>query len=114
MHLTVLALAPIEFALLAPAPSVNECQSISELLQTDTTEPITDLMAGPLIILSTYRGSMFYCAGGVKVHRIKPTSTHANGFISMPDADSEEEVHISTVNGRYAARVRFEKPGQYF
>lgn len=114
MQLTVWALAPRKHELLMPAPSLADWDYIYDIIKRDTTNPITDLMAQPLEVLTTYRGSLLYCGGGVTVHRIDPKSQSGNGLVSMPGVGIEEDVHINTVVGNYAARVRFEESPQYF
>ena len=108
MKLTVVSLEPVAFNPLAPAPSVRDVDYITDRLNADDTPPITDLMAGPIEVLADYRGHMLYCAGGVSVHRVNPLTHGGNGMTSLPAKNSDEEVIISHVNGRFKAVVHFE------
>jgi hypothetical protein len=108
MKFTVLSFKPITASPLAPAPSVRDVDYITEHLSHDTTPTITDLMAGPIEVLADYRGVMLYCEGGVSVHRINPLTHGGNGMTSAPAINSDEEVIISHVNGKFEAVVHFE------
>jgi len=106
--LTVLSYLYSDFSPLGPAPNINETAYISDILSRDTTPMVTDLMAGPLTVLTDHRGVLLFCAGGVTVHRYNPTGTGGNGYFSLPSGGIEEQVIISWNGGRYKAVVRFE------
>jgi|694.fasta_scaffold41016_2 hypothetical protein len=108
MRFTVVSLSAIDEAPLAPAPSIRDYEYISERLRVDTTSVVTDLMSGPIEVLTDYRGVMLYCTGSVKVHRIAPPTLSVNGMISLPRENSDEEVVISHINGHFKAVVHFE------
>ena len=111
MKVTVLSTVPIdptEQGALGPAPNVTETDYIWNLLRQDQTPPITDLMEAPIEVITDYRGVMLYCAGGVGVHRTNPTTDGGNGLTSPPPPGTEENVVISSPQGRFKARVRFE------
>ena len=111
MKVTVLSavpIDPIELGALGPAPNVTETETIWALLKQDQTPPITDLFAAPIEVITNYRGVMLYCAGGVGVHRTRPTTSGGNGLTSLPPPGSEEDVIVSSPQGRFNARVRFE------
>ena len=108
MKIIVMSLKPTEKTMLAPAPCVRETEYISEILKEDTTPPITNLQAQPLTVLTNYRGTMLYCAGGVSVHRVDPKTNGGNGFTSLPQGgDLDEDVIISSSIGKFSARVKF-------
>lgn len=111
MKVTVLSAVPIdptEPQPLAPAPNVTETEYIQIACNSDRTEPITDLFAAPIEVITDYRGVMLYCAGGVCVHRTNSTTSGGNGFTSLPGPGVEEDVRISSAQGRFCARIRFE------
>jgi hypothetical protein len=111
MKFTVLSAVPIdplEQGALAPAPNATESENIENILKQDQTPPITDIFAGPINIITDYRGHMLYCAGGVGVHRISPVTWGTNGYLNGPFPDMQEDVVISSPQGRFKARVRFE------
>jgi hypothetical protein len=111
MKFTVLSADPIDLTKpqpLAPAPNVTETDYIHNALNSDQTDTITDLFAAPIEVITDYRGVMLYCAGGVGVHRTHSTTSGGNGFTSPPGPGVEEDVHISSTQGRFHARIRFE------
>lgn len=111
-NLTVLSVTPSDDASngLAPAPNVSETMYIKDILDKDTTPPITNLSEASLTALTSYRGWTLYCAGGVTIQRYNPhpSSTWGNGLISRPASGAEEDVYISNSIGKFRARVRFE------
>jgi len=97
-----------EPCMLAPTPNVTESEYIAEILRTDTTPQITELSVGSVLrCLTTYRGHMLYCAGGVTVHRVSPTTDGCNGRVYYPDKGHEEDVLIMSEPGWYRGRVKF-------
>jgi hypothetical protein len=97
-----------EPCMLAPTPNVTESEYIAEIMRADTTPQITELSVGSVLrCLTTYRGHLLYCAGGVTVHRMSPTTIGGNGRICYPDNGQEEDVLIMTEFGWYDARVKF-------
>ena len=71
MEVHVLSLAPIQVNLLAPAPNVTETEYYSAILKEDTSPTITDykdLMASPLKVLTSHRGTVLYCNGRATVY----------------------------------------------
>ena len=111
MKVTVLSailIDPIEPSALGPAPNVTETEYIWNLLRQDRTPSITDLMEAPIEVITDYRGVMLYCAGGVDVHRTNPTTGGGNGLTSPPPPGTEENVIVSSPQGRFKARVRFD------
>jgi hypothetical protein len=109
MKFTVLSLgADLISPPLAPAPNVTECAYISEKIEARQANTITDLMASSIEVLADYRGVMLYCEGSVTVHRTQPTTSGGNGFVRLPAAGVEEDVNISSAQGHFNARIRFE------
>jgi hypothetical protein len=103
MEFTVLSYSPCTFFnRLGPAPSVAEWEEISRILNENPSEPITDLKAQNIKILTHYRGNMLYCQGGVTVHRYNADGV--NGYAYWPVAGTEEDVII---NGKFTAHVKF-------
>ena len=93
---------------LAPTPNVTEAEYIAEIMRADSTPQITELSVGSVLrCLTTYRGHMLYCAGGVTVHRVSPTTDGGHGRVCYPDKGHEEDVLIMTEFGWYDARVKF-------
>jgi hypothetical protein len=107
MQITVLSFGPTTYCPLAPAPNVTETEAIMNAMKDKQGPAITDLMAQPINVLTTYRGQMLYCEGGVCAHRVNPQTEGGNGYVSMPPNDSEEDVIISCADGLFSARVRF-------
>ena len=95
----------------APVPNGGEHKYISSLLDSDKTPAInvTSMMQNPLNVLTTYEGTMLYCAGGVIVHRIRPTTMSGKGYTSPPQHGTVEDVFITCITGRFNARVKFER-----
>jgi hypothetical protein len=94
--------------MLAPTPNVSEAEYIAEIMKADSTPQITELSVGSVLrCLTTYRGHMLYCAGGVTVHRVSPTTDGGNGRVCYPDNGHEEDVLIMAEPGWYRARVKF-------
>lgn len=108
MHLTVLSLAPSEPIGLAPSPSVSDVEHIIECRNAHQVPDITDLMAAPITILTTYRGWNLYCEGDVTVYRSNPLSQGANGYAGMPVAGTTEDVKIGTSAGWFNCSVRYD------
>lgn len=108
--LTVLSYLPTNENPLGPAPNVNETAYIANILSQDTTPIVTDLMAGPLTVLTNHRGVLLYCAGGVTVHRTNPSGLGVNSYSSIPPTGTEEVVSISCKSGRFTGAVRFDEP----
>jgi hypothetical protein len=98
---------PIDQVSLSPVPNVNETEYFSEILEKDDTPVITNLNGVHLTVLTTHRGKVLYCAGGVTVYRISPTSSGGNGHYNMPPHGTEETVDFETVNGRFRGQIIF-------
>jgi hypothetical protein len=83
---------------------------INDILNQDTTPPITNLTDASLTILTGYRGWLLYCAGGVTIqrHNPHPSATHGNGHVSRPESGAEEDVSLVSSAGKFHARVRFD------
>lgn len=110
MFITVLSFEPMSYSPLTPAPNCTESEYISECLRTDTRPTITDLAtAGPIEIITDYRGSMLYCSGGVSVYRYSPRTFSGHGHVTLPSDGLEENVHIVTTFGNFDARIKFMK-----
>lgn len=107
MTLQILSFYPIDQAMLAPAPNVTEAEYFSKILEKDETPTITNLDGVHLTVLTSHRGTVLYCAGGVTVYRVSPTSFGGNGMYSMPSPGTQETVDISTVNGRFRGQAIF-------
>ena len=104
MEFTVLSYEPCTFTYLTPAPNVTEVNEITRILKEDASDPITDLKAQSIKVLTHYRGYMLYCQGGVTVHRYAPNSDDVNGHSYFPDHGTEEDV---VINGQFKARVKY-------
>ena len=106
---TVLSLAPCHDLrnTLRPAPNVTDTEYIIEALSRHKVPDITDLMAGPIRILATYRGWNLYCEGGVTVYRTEPKSNGGHGFAGEPLIGSAENVTIYTVDGCNKAVIQY-------
>jgi hypothetical protein len=107
MILQILSFSPADRGMLAPAPNVNEAEYIDDILKKDETPTITNLDGVRLTVLTSHRGTNLYCAGGVTVYRMSPTSFGGNGFYSMPPLGTEETVEFSTAGGRFRGQVIF-------
>jgi hypothetical protein len=107
MTLQILSFSPVDWAMLAPAPNVTEAEYFSKILEKDETPTITNLDGVHLTVLTSHRGTVLYCAGGVTVYRMSPTSFGGNGHYSFPSPGTEETVEISTVNGRFRGQAIF-------
>jgi hypothetical protein len=112
ISVTVLSLASAhrdEFAL-APTPNSAETSYIQQTIEESGVPPIHDLIgAGPLKILSGYRGWLLYCEGGVSIHRIAPKSQGGHGYAGGAIPGTEEDVELkSEAMGTFKARVRFD------
>ena len=107
MNLQILSFSPADRAMLAPAPNVNEAEYIDGILKKDETPTITNLDGIHLTVLTSHRGTILYCAGGVTVYRMSPVSFGGNGHYSFPSPGTEETVEISTVNGLFRGQAIF-------
>ena len=105
--LQILSFYPIDEAMLAPTPNVSETEYFLEILKKDETPKITNIEGVHLKVLTGHRGTVLYCAGGVTVCRISPTTFCGNGYYSMPSPGTEETVDFSTVNGRFRGQAIF-------
>lgn len=94
---------------LEPTPNVTESEQIWDISQEDKTPPITDFVgAGPIKILTHYRGNMVYCAGCVSIHRVNSSTAACNGYSPFPPPGTVEDVILSSIIGKCRARIRFE------
>jgi len=94
--------------MLLPTPNVTEAAYIEEIMKADSTPQITELSVGSVLrCLTTYRGHVLYCAGGVTVYRMFPTTEGGNGRVCYPDNGHEEEVLIMSKPDWYVAYVKF-------
>ena len=109
MTLQILSFYPIDDDAnrLYPAPNVTETEYIYDIMKKDETSTITNLDGVRLTVLTSYRGTKLYCAGGVTVYRMSPTTFGANGFYSMPSPGTEETVEFSTAGGRFRGQAIF-------
>lgn len=107
MTIQILSFYPIEHTMLSPAPNVTETEYIYNIMNKDETPTITNLDGVHLTVLTNHRGTNLYCAGGVTVYRLSPTTFGANGYYTMPSSGTEETVDFSTANGRFRGQVKF-------
>jgi len=107
MTLQILSYSPIDDNILGPTPNVTETEYILEVTKNDETPRITNVEGVRLKILTTHRGTILYCAGGVTVSRVSPNTTSGNGYYAMPSPGTEEMVHFSTPNGRFRGQAIF-------
>jgi hypothetical protein len=107
MKVTVLSYEPTSLSPLAPAPNVTEAGDIADILYTDKSPPVTEITATPLRVLTTHRGILLYCAGGVVIHRHDPRTLWVNGFSALPEG-TLEDVIITCQGARFLATVRFD------
>jgi L-aminopeptidase/D-esterase-like protein len=107
MALQITSFTPIEENMLAPTPNVSETEYFSEILKKDETPRITDVEGVHLKVLTSHRGTVLYCAGGVTVFRVNPGTFCGNGYYAMPSPGTEETVHFSTPNGRFRGQAIF-------
>jgi hypothetical protein len=107
MALQITSFTPIEDNMLAPTPNVSETEYFSEILKKDETPRITDVEGVHLKVLTSHRGTVLYCAGGVTVFRVNPGTFCGNGHYVMPSPGTEETVHFSTPNGRFRGQAIF-------
>jgi hypothetical protein len=108
MHFTVLSATPGAPKGLAPTPNVTETAYIIEACEAHQVPDITDLMAGPILILYTYRGWNLYCEGGVTVYRDDPVSRGGHGYAGEPIIGTTEDVTVSCVTGWYKCQIRYD------
>lgn len=93
---------------LAPTPNIRESDEITSILSRDSSPMLESLSVGSeLTCLSSYRGYMLYCAGGITVNRIESTTEGVNGRSYMPIIGHEENVLILSNFGHFNARIRF-------
>ncbi len=107
MRVTVLSYEPTNLSPLAPAPNVIEAGDIADILYMDTSPPVTDITASPIRILTSHRGVLLYCAGGVVIHRHESKTSWANGFSALPRG-ATENVILTCHGSRFLARVLFD------
>ena len=109
MTLQIMSFYPIDSneAMLYSAPNVRESEYISEILKMDETPKITNLNGVHLTVLTSHRGTNLYCAGGVTIYRVNPTSFGGNGHYSTPPPGTEETVEFSTSGGRFRGQAIF-------
>ena len=108
-HLTVLSAkwsAPMG---LAPTPNVTDLEHIITVRNAHQAPDIQDLVAaGPILILTSYRGWNLYCEGGVTVYRDNPKSEGGHGFAGEPIVGTTENVTISCAAGWFKCEIRYE------
>lgn len=107
MRVTILSYEPTNLSPLAPAPNVIEAGDIADILYTDTSQPITEITAIPLRVLTSHRGVLLYCAGGVVIHRHEPKTSWGNGFSALPRGTTEDVI-LTCQGSRFLARVLFD------
>jgi hypothetical protein len=107
MTLQILSYYPIDENMLGPTPNVTETEYILEVTKNDETPRITNVEGVHLKVLTSHRGTILYCAGGVTVSRVSPNTTSGNGYYAMPSPGTEETVHFSTANGRFRGQAIF-------
>jgi len=109
MYFTALSVTPTEPMGLAPTPNVADTERISASCNAHQVPAVTDLTAGPIHILDSYRGWNLYCEGGVTVYRSPPLSQGGNGYAGSPIPGTTEEVKISSSTGWYKCTIRFDE-----
>jgi len=102
-----MSFSPIDENILGPTPNVTETEYILETTKNDETPRITNVEGVHLKVLTTHRGTILYCAGGVTVSRVDPKTSSGNGYYAMPSPGTEETVHFSTPNGRFRGQAIF-------
>ena len=108
MQILSLKLSEREPCMLLPTPNVTDAAYFDEIMKAHSTPQITELSVGSVLrCLTTYRGHTLYCAGGVTVHRVSPTTDGCNGRVWYPDNGHEEDVLIMSKPCWYEARVKF-------
>ena len=107
MHFTVLTYEPTDRLPLAPAPNVDETKYIQNVICSSSAPSVTNLKAGPIEILTDYRGSVLYCAGGVTMYRIEPKSIGGNQYTGVPILGSDENVILTSDIGTFRATIKF-------
>ena len=93
MKVIIHSIVATEMGSLCPAPSCRDWDYMKEFLDADTTpriESVAEVLGIPLELLTTYRGSLVYLAGGVSFSRSNPTTTGANGHLSLPTTNVTE------------------------
>lgn len=103
----VLSMTPKEPVCLVPAPNVTESEDISRILNRHQVSEITNLMAGPITILTQYRGWVVYCEGGVTMYRNSPLLPGGNGYAGYPIPWTIEEVTIHYSAGWFDCSILF-------
>jgi hypothetical protein len=92
---------------LMPAPSVRDCEEISEAMAADQTPRLElnpdALLNKELKVIATYRGCLMYLEGGQMIHRIDPKTVGGNGYAGWPSKGITETVRI----GGWRAEVEY-------
>jgi len=103
-----LSFRPCNVGLLRPAPSVMDYEEIHTALDADLSprlEPTpTDLQDMELRILTSYRSSLIWLAGGVVIYRHAPKTRGGAGYAGWPPVGLMEEV---IVEDDWFAKVEF-------
>lgn len=87
---------PSTFGGLRPAPSVVDYEEIHAALDADLSPHLesnpTDLQEMELRILTSYRSSLIWLAGGVVIYRHAPKTRGGGGYSGWPPSGLKEEV----------------------
>jgi len=105
MYAKILSLEPMSHMPLMPAPNVTDCDVISAALaQTPLTNK--DLMDGPHLIVTSYRGGLVYLDNGAIMYRHETSAGGGNGYLSDPVG--EEGCYVGKDGEWWKARVVYE------
>ncbi len=105
MYAKILSLEPMSHMPLMPAPNVTDCDVISAALaQTPLTNK--DLMDGPHLMVTSYRGGLVYLDNGAIMYRHETSAGGGNGYLSDPVG--EEGCYVGKDGEWWKARVAYE------
>jgi hypothetical protein len=98
-HVKFLSFRPITIGNLRPTPNVTEAEAIHATVTADTTprlEPTPEaLQDQELKILTSYRSSLIWLAGGVVICRHAPNTEGGHGYAGWPPKGLKEEVLLN-------------------
>jgi len=107
-HVKFLSFRPCTLGTLRPAPSVTDCEEMSAAIEADTSpreDPTPNgLQDKKLKIITSYRSSLMWLAGGVGIYRNAPNTRGGNGYAGWPPTGLVEEV---IVDDDWFAEVEF-------
>jgi len=110
MKVIIHSIVATEMGNLCPAPGMRDWEYMKEFLDADTTpriESLAEIIGAPLELLTSYRGSLIYLAGGVTFNRTNPTTTGANGHMSLPTANVTEHGMMTWQGITYLIEAEF-------